>query len=384
MNPAAYDLYLRGRGYLEFRNIDQAIAEFERAVEVDANYAPAHAAMGIAYTRGFQRENRGKNWLEKAQTQCEKALAITPQLAEGHTCLGNVYFSKGRYEDAVREFQKSLNLDHNSDETLGLLAEANEKLGNTKAAEESYRQAIALRPNYWGVYSAFGYFYFDQTRYAEAANMFRKAIQLAPQYYLGYSNLGAMSLLQGQYQDAVKALEKSITLRPTADAYGNLGAAYFYLRRYQESAQAFREALKIDGNDWQNWGNLGDALYQISAERTEALDAYRKATELASARLEVNPRDASILGYTADYYAMLDHEEQAKRSLAAALEISPRNGEILFHAAILYNHLGDSEKTVTFLRRAVEAGWSRSQIRDTPDFEHLKNDPRLQALLAGQ
>lgn len=383
MSPAAYDLYLRGRGYLEFRNIDQAIAEFDRAIEVDANYAPAHAAMGIAYTRGFQRENRGKDWLEKAQAQCERALAITPQLAEGHTCLGNVYFSKGRYEDAVQQFQRSLDLDHDSDETLGLLAEANQKLGNVGAAEQAYRKAIALRPNYWGVYSSFGSFYYDQARYADAANMFRKAIQLAPQYYLGYSNLGAMNLLQGQYQDAVDALKKSIALRPTADAYGNLGTAFFGLHRYQDSAEAFQDALKINEDDWQNWGNLGDALYQLPSRRSEALAAYRKAIELSTARLEVNARDASVLAYRADYYAMLNQEKQGKKSLALALEIAPKNGEVLFHAAILYNHFDDVKQTLTFLQRAVQAGWSRSQIRDTPDFEHLKNSPPLQALLAG-
>ncbi len=90
--PAAYDFYLRGRGYLDdyqsLDNLENAIAEFERAIAVDKNYAPAYAAMGLAYNTGFQWKNRGKEWVEKAKTQCEHALAITPQLAEGHTCLG--------------------------------------------------------------------------------------------------------------------------------------------------------------------------------------------------------------------------------------------------------------------------------------------------------
>ena len=131
--PAAYDFYLRGRGYLEDYqhpdNLESAIAQFEQAIAVDKNYAPAYAAMGLAYTAGFQWKNRDKDWLEKAKTQCERALAITPQLAEGHTCLGNVYFSTGHYEDAVQQFQRSLDLDHNSDETLRLLADAVSETG---------------------------------------------------------------------------------------------------------------------------------------------------------------------------------------------------------------------------------------------------------------
>jgi len=385
--PAAYDFYLRGRGYLEDYknqdNIDNAIAEFQRAIAVDQNYAPAYAAMGLAYNTGFQWKNRGKGWVEKAKTQCERALAITPQLAEGHTCLGNVFLSMGHYEDAVQQFQRSLDLDHNSDETLRSLAAAYQKLGKPSAAEDAYRRAVSLRPNYWGVYSAFGWFYYNQARYSEAAEMFKKSIQLAPLYYYGYSNLGAMYSQLGQYQEAVEALEQSIALRPTLEAYANLGTVYFYVRRYSDSAGSLQQALKIDPKDWQNWGNLGDALFQIPARRAEARSAYQKAIELAKPRLEVNPRDASTLAFTADYYAMLDEEPQARERLARALESAPTDAEVLFRAAILYNHLEDREKTLEFLAKSVSAGYSRTAIRDTPDFDHLKDDSHFRALLAG-
>ena len=382
---AAYEFYLRGRGYLEksqnLADVERALAEFQHAVEVDPNYAPAHAAMGMGYTTGFQHENRGKDWLDRAQSECERALAIAPQLAEGHSCLGSVYFASGRYEDAVQQFQRSLDLDHNSDQALRLLAEANQKLGNVAAAEEAYRKAIQLRPNYWGVYSGFGSFYYTQSRFADAAKMFRKAIELAPGSYRDYSNLGAVELVQGRYQDAVDALKRSVALRPSYDGYGNLASAYFYLRRYQDSVDVYKQAMQIDDKDWLNWGNLGDALYQIPSRRAEALDAYRKAIELGSARVEVNPRDASVLAYTADYYAMLDQQKQAKEQLARALAIAPKDADVQFRAAILYNHFGEKEKTVSFLRNAVKAGCSPTQIRDTPDFDDLRKDGSLAELV---
>jgi len=381
---AAYDFYLRGRGYLEDYqsqdNIENAIAQFEQAIAVDKNYAPAYAAMGSAYNAGFQLKNRGKDWVEKAKTQCESALAITPQLAEGHTCLGNVFVSTGHYEDAVLEFQRSLELDHNSDATLRSLAAAYQKLGNTSAAEAAYRKAISLRPNYWGVYSALGWFYSNQARYADAVEMYKKAIQLAPRYYYGYSNLGAMYLQLGQYQEAVEVLQHSISLRPTLEAYGNLGTVYFYMRRYTDSAESLQQALKIDPKDWLNWGNLGDALFQVPARRAEARDAYRRAIELAEARLEVNKRDTSVLAFTADYYAMLDQAPQAKERLARALQSAPTDAEVLFRAAILYNHFGDTEKTLDFLGKSVAAGYPQTVLRDTPDFDRLKDDRRFRAL----
>jgi len=383
--PAAYDFYLRGRGYLEeyqnLDNIQNAIAQFEHALEVDRNYAPAHAAMGMAYALGFQQKNQGKDWLDNAKSHCERALAITPQLAEGHTCLGNVYASSGRYEDAVKEYQHSLDLDYNSDEALRSLAQAYQALGNATAAESAYREAITLRPNYWGVYSGFGAFYVSQARYANAAEMFTKAIQLAPLNWRGYSNLGAILIYEGRYEDAVEKLKQSIALRPTFAAYGNLGGAYFYLRRYPEAAESLQQALKIDDKDWKNWGSLGDALYQVPAKRGEALAAYRKAIELGNARLAVNARDAMLLACTADYYAMLDQEPQAREQLARALALTANDADVLFRAAILYNHLGETNKALDSLTKSAGAGYSRFFIRDTPDFDHLKNDARFRALL---
>ncbi len=382
--PAAYDFYLRGRGYLEDYqtpdNFEKAIAQFEHAVAVDKNYAPAYAAMGLAYNAGYQRKNKDKDWIAKARTQCERALAITPQLAEGHTCLGNVFASTGRYEDAVQEFQRALDLDHSSDETLRALASADQKLGKPADAEAAYRKAVSLRPNYWAVYSAFGAFYYDQARYAEAAKMFKKAIQLAPQNYSGYLNLGAAYSQLDRYQESMEALQQSIALRPTFGAYGNLGAVYFYLRRYSDSAESVQQALKIDPKDWLNWGNLGDALYQIPSRRAEAKSAYQKAIDLAQARLEVNPRDAYVLAFTADYHALLDQERPAREQLARALAAEPDNAEVLFRAAILYNHFGDREKTLDFLSKSVAAGYSKAVIRDTPDFDQLADDSRFRAL----
>ncbi len=383
--PAAYNFYLRGRGYLEDYqhpdSIESAIAQFEKAIAVDRNYAPAYAAMGLAYTTGFQWKNRGRDWLDKAKTQCERALAITPQLAEGHTCLGNVYFSTGRDEEAVQQFQRSLDLDDTSDETLRLLAAAYQKQRKASAAEEAYRKAVSLRPNYWGVYNAFGTFYYNQTRYAEAEAMFQKAIELAPLNFRGYSNLGGIYLLLGRYREAVDALKRSNVLRPSFESYGNLGAAYFYLRRYQDSAENLQQALKIDDKDWLNWGNLGDTLYQIPSRHADALSAYRKAIELARPRLEVNPKDFFTLALTADYYAMVDQEPQAREQLLRALEIAPTDADVLFRAAILHNHFGDTAKTLQFLSKSVAAGYSRTVIRDTPDFDHLRDDPRFHALL---
>jgi len=383
--PAAYDYYLRGRGYLEdyqkADNIESAIDQFQRAVAVDKNYAPAYAAMGLAYAAGVRWKNQGKDWIENARARCERAIAITPQLAEGHTCLGHVYYSTGHYDEAVQEFQRSLDLDHHSDETLRLLADSYEKQGKVSEAEQVYQKAIQIRPNYWGVYSSFGAFYFNRGRYLDAERVFQLAIKLAPLNVRGYSNLGATQLYLGQYNEGVETLQQGIKLRPTFESYGNLSACYFYMRRYEDAAASLQQAMKIDPNDWLNWGNLGDTLYQVPARRQEALEAYRKAIVLAKARLEINPKDGFVLAFMADYYAMLDDERQARNQLRRALETASADPEVLFRAAILHNHFAERQKTLEFLEKSAAAGYSRTVIRDTPDFDWLRQEPQYRALL---
>ena len=384
--PAAYDFYLRGRGYLEQyqnpENIDNAIREFEEALKVDAKYAPAYAGLGRAYAIGFLQQNRGKGWLDKSRTNCSQALTLGPQLAEAHSCMGKVYFSTGQYESAVEQFQQSLELDHDSDETLEDLADADQRLGNPAAAETAYRKAISLRPNYWGTYSALGAFYYNQARYKDAVDMFRKVTELAPDNYRGYSNLGGIYLLQGRYSDAVEALQRSIHLRPNSESYGNLGATYFYMQRFDEAVNSLQHAVALDDADWLSWGSLADALYWSRGKQEEASRAYHKAIDTANAKLEVNPRDAFTLAYTADYYVMLGDTAKALSTLQKALALAPDGADVSFRAAILYNHIGNKQKSLQFLKKASAAGFSKSLMRDTPDFFPLRNDLRFRGLIA--
>lgn len=385
--PAAYVAYIVGRGYLQEyekpENIDNAIAEFNQALKVDSNYAPAYAGLGEAYWIGFQQPmNRGKEWLTNASRNCAKALALGPQFAEGYTCLGNVLIGTGRYEEAVKNYQHALQLDPNSDYALGQLADAYQALGDSAAAEGAYKNAIALRPSYWGVYSGLGVLYFAQARYSEASNMFGKVIELAPNNYHGYSNLAAAYLYMGRYADSIAASERSIELRPNRDAYANLAAAYFSERQFAEAAKYSQLSLNLDPSDALTWGVLGDALYWTPGRRSEAAGAYHKAIALFISKVEVNPRDSENLGFVAVYSAMVDDKKAAMNNLARALDLAPKDPDVLFKAAFVYSHLGDTDQALIWLKKALNAGYPKSAVRDTPEFDHLLTDPRFQRLVA--
>ncbi len=382
--PAAYEAYIKGRGYLlEFskpEDIDNAVAEFSKAIKIDPSYALGYAALGNAYWAGFQL-SRGNDWIEKALSNCQVALSLNRDLVEAHVCLGNVLNGTGKYNQAVGEFQRALKTEPSSEDAVRGLADAYTNLGNFAAAESAYQQAVALRPNYWRVYSWLGAFYFGQNRYPDAAAAFRKATQLAPDNYQNYYNLGAVYVTEGRYDDALQAFQQSIALRPSSDAYDDLGYTYTLMHRYPEAIAALQQALKLDNRDWMNWGNLGDALYWSSDRRGESPAKYQQALSIASSRLQVNPDDVLTLAYIANYQAMLGNREAAESYLQKALKAAPTNGDVLFRAAIVYNHFNQPDQALLYLIKAAQVGYSRSMIRDTPDFANLRANPRFLAAI---
>jgi serine/threonine-protein kinase len=378
--PAAYDSYLRGRGYLQDyqkpENIESAIAAFRSTLERDPQYAPAHAALGESYWQKFEFTH-DRQWIEKAEAECQ----VANMAGLGHGCLGTIYNGTGKYEQAAAEFQRELAADATSDSAYRGLGFAYEHMGKPADAEQTYRRAINLRPQYWASHSWLGAFLYRHGRYDEAAQAFTKVTELAPDNVRGYNNLGGLYAAMGRYADAVPALERSISLQPSPDAWSNLGTANFYLHRFPEAVHAYEEAVKLDERNRTSWGNLADAYYWAPGRRNDSAAAYRKAIALGEEQLRVNPRDAKLLSYLAAYHAMVQEERPAASNLASALSLSPGDAEILFNAALVTDQLGDTEKSIARLRQAVDAGWSPALVRNHPNLENLQSDKRFQTLL---
>src|SRR5664279_2861266 len=117
--PAAYEAYIRGRGYLQepgSENLDKAIAEFTKAVRIDPNCALGYAALGNSYWLGFQQYTKPNDWVPNASRNCQKALSLNPELVAGHVCMGKLLTGSGKYDQAVEQFQHAIAAEPGSEE----------------------------------------------------------------------------------------------------------------------------------------------------------------------------------------------------------------------------------------------------------------------------
>jgi eukaryotic-like serine/threonine-protein kinase len=382
--PAAYDFYIQGRGYLQDyvvpEKVENAITLFRRALEQDPAYPAAKVGLGEAYWRKYQLTHENQ-WAEASIVNCQKAADLGPKLASAHSCLGRAFAARGDYEKAATQYRRALDLEPTSDSAYGGLAGVYEQIGRPEQAEQLYKQAISVRPSYWATYNWLGVFYTQHARYEEAAAMYSHVISLAPDSFTGYYNLGAVRILQGRYEEAIPLLEQSLSIRPTADALSNLGTAYFQLRRYGESAAKFEQAVKLDERNYAMWGNLGDAYYWTPGKRPDAFAAYGTAITLAEENLRLNPHDAQSLGYLAEYHAMRGERKAALNNLGASLRLQPKSPDLLLNAGIVYQQLGDTNRALDALEHAISLGVSPETLRNTPNFDVLSDNPRFEALI---
>jgi serine/threonine protein kinase/tetratricopeptide (TPR) repeat protein len=385
--PAAYDFYLQGVGYLRDydkpENVENAIAVFRRALEKDKEFAGAHAGLGEAYWQKFDHTHE-KGLASEAAKSCEIAVEKDANLAQAHTCLGRVYQGTGKYEMAVAEYQKASAIAPTLDAAQAGLARAYESLNRLPEAEQSYKAVIALRPDYWAGYNRLGTFYLRNGKLEEAAQMYTEVTSLVPDSFAGFANLGITRIQLGRYNEAIEPLQRSLAIRKTGEATSNLATAYFQAKRYADAAHMAEEATTLDAQNYEIWGNLGDAYYWAPGMRERAAGAYRQALDLGEEQRKINPRDAHMLSYLAEYHAMRGEKHKARLRIKEAETLAPRDPEVLYYAAIVYVQAGDQKTAVDKLEKAVAAGYPAGVVGDTPNFAVLEKDPRFRALISEQ
>ena len=383
--PQAYDAYLRGRGYLQDydlpENLDNAIAEFQRSIQADPEFALAYAGLGQAYNYKYSATH-SPEFVKSAKDACSRAAQLQGGGADGEICLGMVFNSTGAYAEAAQHLERAVQIDPARSESYRQLGMAYARLQQSEKAESALKKAIELRPQYWAGYKWLGRFYYEQGRQDEAVEQYKRVIELAPDSFSGYYSLGGIYIAQGKYAEAINAMERSAAIRPTAQAFTNLAVAYFYQHRYQESAESYERALRMPPNVYYLYGDLAEAYDQIPGKQEESRKNYAKALQLAEQQLSVNPNDGGVLCHAAFYAAKLDEQVKAEKYRLAGLKLSPHDPHARLYSAQVLAQFHQDSQALAELDRALKAGLSASDITNDPTWERFAAYPKYKAMMA--
>ena len=380
--PQAFDAYVKARGYLlRFEtedNVARAIELFQAAIAADPNYAFAHAGLGEAYWRRFELAHDA-SLVDLAVDSCKNALRIDGGLAPVNVTLALIARGRGRPEEAIAAATRATELDPTGADGYRELAAAYAAAGDVPAAERTFQQAVTARPDDWAVHNALGGFYYARGRSADAEASFLRVVKLTPDNVRGLNNLGAAYFQGRRYEEAAATWERSMAIRPNTTAASNLGTYYFEHERYADAVKTLEQAVQLTATDYRIWRNLGAARYWAPGERPHAAAAYTETVRLAEQARAVNPKGADTLGALADAYSMLGRAREAREAAAALERLNPADPNTMFGLAQVYEQIGDRTLAIDWLKRAVDAGYSRERVERSPTLEALRKDPRYAA-----
>ncbi len=186
----------------------------------------------------------------------------------------------------------------------------------------------------------------------KALPYFEKAVESDANYTEAWAQAGFCNEKLGRHAEAVDASKKAVTLRPSAESFFNIGLANFYLKQYRDSADAYRQAIKIDPY------NAADAYYALGltyrdwGKGDEEIQAYKQAIKLKPDYISA--------------YERLGSRYLRSKKYPEAIEIYKQLSLQKPGDASAPNNLGEAYLESNKLNEALEG--FRQAVRLKPDF----------------
>jgi len=212
--PAAYDAYLKGRYYSHQgteRDWQQARQYFERAAQIDPNYASAYAGLADYYWSTDALPPRVA--MPKAKQYALKALEIDPNLAEAYTSLGAVrFFADWDWSEAERDFKRALELNPGYVEAHRMYSTYLSAVGRSEEALAESRRSQDLDPRSPAARVTAGWALYYARRYDRAVEECGQILDWKPDFAGAHDCLGLSYLAKKIYEKAVAECQKAVDL----------------------------------------------------------------------------------------------------------------------------------------------------------------------------
>ncbi len=316
-NPQAYDAYLRGRYLWNKRSADKSVGArvyFEQATREDPNFALAYSGLADYFSTSWA------TWTDQtlAEKYARKAVALEPDLAEGHASLGLIAVYESKFPEAERELKRAIELNPSYSMAHHWYSLCLQSLGRPSEALAENDRARQLDP------------------FSLPINFFRGGILFALR----------------EYDQAVAEEETAVAIDPQEpNPHITLASIYWFTGNISKALAEERQALTL--------AHVSGRLAELDEIAAVYAQSGRHAALLKAARVKEKGYCGNPLNRTAQ-----------RPDCYSAYEV-----------AYQFGLLGDKERTLRWLERAVRDGplWSFSSA--APELDCVRSDPRFRELL---
>jgi len=383
----------------DFDKLKQSEQLYDRAVQLDPNFAVALARSSllqswIVHTYDPTRERR-----EKARILAERALRFEPDLPEAHLAVGySYYYGDNNYDAALREFEiAQRGLPNESDAYLAVGA-IQRRQGKWAESTANLEKAVSLNPkDIWPLQNLT--FNYAMLRNYDAANKtIDRALAIDPNALeplevkskLAIAEKGDFSVAENAFE-AVKSIP--MTNEQKAKIASERADVLILERKYREGLQE-AESLPDDMLASHSKG-LGDKYYLVGFARKALHDeagaraAFLKAKGAIEEQLKRSPDAADTHVQLAKVLAYLNEKDSALAEAQRATELQPESKdafggpEITAEVAEVHAILGNNARVIEILDGLLgrPSGVTVQGLKINPIWDPLRNDSRFQALI---
>ena len=283
--PAAYEAYLKGLYYWwqwSEEGATNALRHFRRAIEIEPNYAPAHAGMALVIITG-------SGWLQiwppregvpKGKEIAQKAIELDPTLADGYIALGQALMNfDWDWAGAEKALKKALELNPNSPLALDSYTNFLAMQGRFDEAVVVQKRALELDPLSAGLWHDLGWIYFESGQFDQAIPHLRKALELDRDLHVSRHELGLSYLWTGKTAEALAEHQILAQLAPNLPwVQGALGYFFALTGRPAEARKALADLDQLASKRYVPcWARA--IVYLGLGQKSLALDWLEKACE---------------------------------------------------------------------------------------------------------
>ena len=296
----------RGNVYDDLGEFELALADYDRAIEIDPGATTAYRNRGVAY------HLHGGS--ELALADYDRAIELDPNYAKAYTGRGGLYHELGELDAAQEDFGRALELDPSDPDAYLARGVLHASRGNPASALTDYDAAIELYPAYAGAHSSRALALIETGDYAAAIDDAERAISLRPELASGHYSRGLARAYLGLDDRAIADYDRAIVLDPDyfdaisarARAHirqGDAKAALSDTQRLVDLAPdgavlyAFRAVAKAMGGDTSGAVDDFDQALTMTAD-PEEIDAILELKAEAVPREEPQRIDRSDAGFS--------------------------------------------------------------------------------------